>query len=269
MGKGRRRSRSSSSSSSSSSSDSDSGKGKHGKHGKEGKHGKTGGFFGHAMPGAAALAMPAAAGAAFAHGDSSHSSAPSVGHFPNMPSSTPPPYSAENHPGPPPQPMTQNRPPPPPSGYRIPLTTDQPFPDQLQTRYPPFVDSDGHNPIFVGSALMERSVHPCKISPMMQPPVRVGYGGGEVSHHGRYDLLPFDPQTMEWVRTSHGSIPPGRRPVEGGYEEGGQKLYHAVVNINGVMVPGKAGEHLGGASVPYGGGEHSARENYDILCWRF
>ncbi|KAI0034552.1 hypothetical protein K488DRAFT_45142 [Vararia minispora EC-137] len=155
---------------------------------------------------------------------------------------------------------------PPPSGYRVPLVTDQLFPDQSQTHYPPFVDSDGYSPIFLGSALMERSIHPCKISPNLQPYTRVPYGGTEYAHHGRYDLLPFDPHTMEWVRTEHGRIPPGRRPIEGGYEEGGQKLYHAAASINGCMVPGKTGEHLHGANIPFGGGEHTVHENYDILC---
>ena len=38
----------------------------------------------------------------------------------------------------------------------------------------------------------------------------------------------------------------GRRPVEGGYEEDGAKLYHAIAVVHGVRVPGKAGPHLVG-----------------------
>jgi len=133
---------------------------------------------------------------------------------------------------------------PPPSGYRIPLTTDVAFPEAHVTGRPPFYDADGTSPVFIGSALMERSVHPCKIGPHLQPFAAVPYGGGEHGHRGRYDLLPFIPEQMEWVPTSHGRIPDGRRPVEGGYEEGGEKLYHAVANLNGVRVPGKTGEHL-------------------------
>ena len=48
---------------------------------------------------------------------------------------------------------------------------------------------------------------------------------------------------MELIPASGVIIPPGRRPVEGGYEKG-FKLYHAVGQINGVRVPGKCGEHL-------------------------
>ncbi|THH20720.1 hypothetical protein EW146_g660 [Bondarzewia mesenterica] len=154
----------------------------------------------------------------------------------------------------------------PPSGYRIPLDTKDPFPtDAAQTRYPPFFDADGSSPVYFGSALFPRSVHPCKIAPRIQPPCRVPYGGGEYEHRGRYDLLPFTPETMVLVKTSHGKIPEGRRPVEGGYEEGGNKLYHAVAEVQGVRIPGKTGEHLGGCNVAFGGGEHIIGENYDIL----
>ena len=173
---------------------------------------------------------------------------------------------------------------PPPSGFRVPLTDSTPFPAQ-QAGQPVAYDADGRTPVYIGSALFDKSVHPCKIVPSFNPPPRVGYGGREVEHRGRYDLLPFDPNTMEWVPTSHGQIPYGRRPVEGGYEENGQKLYHALATVNGVKVPGKAGTHIhvrrrcgqrvsastelifqrqGGANVPFGGREHAV-ENYDIL----
>ncbi|KAM5544924.1 hypothetical protein V8D89_001035 [Ganoderma adspersum] len=46
------------------------------------------------------------------------------------------------------------------------------------------------------------------------------------------------------VRASHGQLPRGSRPVEGGYERiDAQKLYHALAVVNGVSVPGKAGEN--------------------------
>lgn len=143
---------------------------------------------------------------------------------------------------PPPAPPMGN--PPPPSGFRVPLRTDSSFPLVDQTGPPIAYDADGTSPIFIGSALFETSVHPCKIGPHLQPPVSVAYGGGEHGHHGRYDLLPFVPEQMEWVPASYGQIPPGRRPIEGGYEENGGKLYHALANVNGVRVPGKTGEHL-------------------------
>jgi len=128
------------------------------------------------------------------------------------------------------------------------------------------VDADGKTPVFVGSAIFEDSVHPCKIVPSLRPPCRVAYGGTEREHHGRYDLLPISPE-MEWVPTREGKIPSGRRPVEGGYESNGVKLFHALGSMDGVNVPGKTGEHLGGANIPFGGYEQVVRE-YKILCWR-
>ena len=51
------------------------------------------------------------------------------------------------------------------------------------------------------------------------PPLQyaaVAYGGGELSHNGRYDLLPYLPDQMEWVPARDGKLPEGRRVVEGG-----------------------------------------------------
>jgi len=128
------------------------------------------------------------------------------------------------------------------------------------------MDANGVSPVYVGSAILDDSVHPCKIAPSVHPPCRVAYGGTEKDHHGRYDLLPIT-SDMEWVPTKNGEIPPGRRPIEGGYESGGDKLYHALGNIDGVDVPGKTGKHLAGANIPFGDYEHIVKE-YKILCWR-
>ncbi|KAG5644380.1 hypothetical protein DXG03_008608 [Asterophora parasitica] len=148
----------------------------------------------------------------------------------------PPPYSQQ------PPPMSDQEYPP--SGYRVPLTTDSEFPDPSVTGPPVTFDADGESPIFIGSALLENSVHPCKIGQHLQPFVSVAFGGGEYGPEGRYDLLPFNPDTMEWVATSYGQIPEGRRPIEGGYEDHGAKLYHGLAEVDGVKVPGKTAEHL-------------------------
>lgn len=132
---------------------------------------------------------------------------------------------------------------PPSSGFRLPLITTGVFPDPQTLGQPPCYDADG-SPIYIGSALMGNSVHPCKIGKHLVPHVAVPYGGVEHGHHGRYDLLPYVPNQMEFVPTSYGKIPYGRRPIEGGYEDHGAKLYHAVALINGIRVPGKTAEHL-------------------------
>lgn len=128
--------------------------------------------------------------------------------------------------------------PPPPSGFRIPL----PSADLIG---PPV-----HDKVFVGSAIFDNSVHPCKIDFSLFPPCRVSFGGSEVCHYGRYELLPITSE-MEWVPAKNGEIPPGRRPVEGGFESGGQKLYHALGKIDDVNVPGKTGEHLVSGSLTF------------------
>ncbi|KAF9646480.1 hypothetical protein BDM02DRAFT_3118621 [Thelephora ganbajun] len=153
------------------------------------------------------------------------------------------------------------------SGHRVPLGPNTQFPSPDQLGRPPTTDFDGSTPVFVGSAIFPDSVHPCKIVPSLHCPCRVSYGGSEVEHHGRYDLLPVT-QDMEWVPTKNGQIPYSHRPVEGGYESNGGKLYHALGFTQGIHVPGKAGEHLGGASIPFGGREHNLQENYSILCWK-
>ncbi|KAJ7650317.1 hypothetical protein FB45DRAFT_887578 [Roridomyces roridus] len=167
----------------------------------------------------------------------------------------------------------------PPSGFRLALNSaaEPGISDYDINRAgaAPFKDLDG-SPIYLGSALFTnddngvvKSVHPCKIGRHLQPPCQVPYGGGELGHRGRYDLLLFDENTMEWVETSHGHLPPGRTLVEGGYEESvHEKLYHAAGRVNNILVPGKTGPHLGACHVSFGGGEHTIRENYYILCWK-
>ncbi|KAK0193786.1 hypothetical protein F5146DRAFT_1134581 [Armillaria mellea] len=153
------------------------------------------------------------------------------------------------------------------SGFRIPLHSSSTFPQGGLAGPPPCHDLDG-SPVYIGSAIFDKSVHPCKIGPHLHVPCSVAYGGGEMGHKGRYDLLPFVPDTMEFVRTSQGRVPAGRRPVEGGYEEDGTPLYHAVGSVNGIKVPGKTGAHLGGCNLSFGGDEHVVRDNYEILCWK-
>ncbi|KAJ7227153.1 hypothetical protein GGX14DRAFT_693160 [Mycena pura] len=161
------------------------------------------------------------------------------------------------------------------SGFRIALTSTVAISedDLARAGHAPFHDLD-NSPVYIGSALFmhddgitQKSVQPCKIGPHLYPsPCSVAYGGREVSHHGRYDLLLFDESTMEWVPTSNGRIPAGRTPIEGGYEENiRDKLYHARGSVNNLLIPGKTGQHLGACHVSFGGGEH-AIEHYEILC---
>ncbi|KAG8768113.1 hypothetical protein FRC12_005763 [Ceratobasidium sp. 428] len=151
------------------------------------------------------------------------------------------------------------------SGHRIPCSTQDSIPEFVFETQTEFRDLGGQ-PVYVASALMDNAVHPCKCVPHLEPPCRVPYGGGEHGHYGRYDILPVT-NDMEWVPGEGGVIPYGRTPVEGGYE-GEHALYHAYAEVSGVKVPGKAGSHLGGANVAFGGREVAFSNNYFVLCWK-
>ncbi|GAA5840348.1 hypothetical protein JCM5353_002790 [Sporobolomyces roseus] len=165
---------------------------------------------------------------------------------------------------------TKGAPPPyvpsaPPAGLRVPCSTTNAFPSAHLTGKAPFKDLDGSS-VFVASALVGggKSVHPCKVA---NGRCMVSFGGGEHLHQGRYDILPITNE-MEWVSASYGQIPKGRRAVEGGFEENGSHLYHALMKIDGIQVPGKTGAHLHGANFPWNGGERVEEGGYSILCWK-
>lgn len=113
----------------------------------------------------------------------------------------------------------------------------------------------------------EATLQPCKVVEGFVPPVRWGFAGQEVLWDRDYYLVPFDGARMEWVSANHSVTPAGRRLVDGGRDVAGDPLYHAVGNVHGVRVPGKAGAHLNGAQLPYGGREVFV-EYYEVLCWR-
>ncbi|KIM33266.1 hypothetical protein M408DRAFT_152059 [Serendipita vermifera MAFF 305830] len=140
---------------------------------------------------------------------------------------------------------------PPLAGFRVNLTMgDSPFPDQNVTGPAPFVDLDG-TPVFVGSAVHGGSKQPCKINPTASWKCLFATSGTEVAPTKNYNLLLIDDTFMEWVPTSKGRVPPGRIAVDGGHEEDGGRLYHAVTHWNNLDIPGRAGEQHVGYPLPY------------------
>ncbi|KAK0216592.1 hypothetical protein EDD85DRAFT_962375 [Armillaria nabsnona] len=131
------------------------------------------------------------------------------------------------------------------SGFRFPLDGSSPFPPQDLLGPPPCHDW-GNKPVYIGSAIRLR--------------------GREIHFKGRFDLLPFNPEMMEIVRTSEGRIPDGRRPIKGGYEEDGLPLHHGVAEYKGYRVPGKTSPHLNGCIISFDWSEHLMTKNYEILC---
>ena len=68
---------------------------------------------------------------------------------------------------------------------------------------------------------------------------------------------------MEWVSASDGIIPSGRMPVEGGFEETGESLYHAL-DKSSPSYAGKTAPHIGKFSPFFFGGEIRQSEPYII-----
>nr|XP_022294156.1 uncharacterized protein LOC111104472 [Crassostrea virginica] len=65
-----------------------------------------------------------------------------------------------------------------------------------------------------------------------------------------------------WVTTTGNHIPEGA--IRAGYEEDGKALFIARANMEGVLTPGKCGNHLHGAHIPYGGKEQIVNQ-YEVL----
>jgi len=87
-------------------------------------------------------------------------------------------------------------------GYRIPLDyrSGSSFPSDVREAGPPVAKDEDGSPVFMGSAILPKEgVHPCKICPNIHIPCHVPFGGRELLQEEKYDLLPFDANTMEWV----------------------------------------------------------------------
>jgi hypothetical protein len=163
---------------------------------------------------------------------------------------------------------------PPVSGYRLRITSGEAFPYHLagETQF-----SDlGGEPVYIGSAVVThrrdsavRAIVPCKVTPRIRPDHHIAWNGKETWGH-LFELLPFDSQRMEWIETSGGEIPEGRSPVRGGYDADDTPLFHAcgMIPNHSITCPGKTSKKMGGASLPFAGGEHIVREGYHILVWK-
>ncbi|KAK7676655.1 hypothetical protein QCA50_020399 [Cerrena zonata] len=143
-----------------------------------------------------------------------------------------------------------------------------------------FVDGAGHQ-VFLGSALLVKegvtSLQPCPI--IVSTPTsfscRVPSDDLDREHNGHWELLPFDPERMEWVSPCDGFVPPKRTPVEGGYEmsrNGQVSLYYALTTVvdewgNREEFIGKAGRHFQGSVYRSGSDQHIVK-HYLILCWK-
>ncbi|TFK45348.1 hypothetical protein OE88DRAFT_1223907 [Heliocybe sulcata] len=148
---------------------------------------------------------------------------------------------------------------------------------------PPVAYDADNNPVYLGVVELDGGMIPCKVNPALSPwPVRApGPNWQERRPQGRFILLPFDPSTMEWLPSTHGRVPPGKKAVEAGYSADRRTMYyHGLVNIDlgdgrRIQVPGVATSLLpsyggwqgptGGCMYVYGCGVRSTVDDYSIL----
>ncbi|KAL1748613.1 carbohydrate-binding module family 12 protein [Schizophyllum fasciatum] len=134
-----------------------------------------------------------------------------------------------------------------------------------------------HNAILVGPehdwnlyicrAYYEGGLQIGKASDAFKEGAVIGYDDDEVSLD-TYEILVGDMRGLRWVdasgRLNISSL--GYRPVEGGREADGKPLFIAKAPHKGAEHPGKVGEHLDGALIPYGGKEKNV-DVYRVLCY--
>ncbi|GJJ06303.1 hypothetical protein Clacol_000494 [Clathrus columnatus] len=83
-----------------------------------------------------------------------------------------------------------------------------------------------------------------------------------------YEVLIGDSRAIAWIDV-RGKFKPedlNVRPVEGGHEGNGTPLYIALVNYDGIDIPGKASRDLDGAFIAYDGTEKRGKE-YKVLTY--
>lgn len=121
--------------------------------------------------------------------------------------------------------------------------------------------------LYICRAYMDGGVQIGKASDVFQKGAVIGYQNEE-HQLDKYEILLGSMQGLKWVQTGNTlnveSL--GARPVEGGYENDGTKLYVVRAYHKGAMHPGKASEKLDGAFIPYDGKEKKVKE-YEVLCY--
>ncbi|KIJ64772.1 hypothetical protein HYDPIDRAFT_51951, partial [Hydnomerulius pinastri MD-312] len=126
---------------------------------------------------------------------------------------------------------------------RIQIDRKSPLPDTSRYGLPPCFDAEG-NPVFFGSACVNKSIQPCKVTLKNNNLIcSIPHGLVEYVQKGPFTVLPFA-DNMILVPTSGGRIPPGCRPVVGGADEKGRPLHHAIACVRQERIPGRTSQHL-------------------------
>ena len=121
--------------------------------------------------------------------------------------------------------------------------------------------------LFIGRGFHKGSVTPGKASTYLKTGAVIGFAHDEIDLE-KYEVLVGNPNAVRWISVS-GKLnlqALGARPVDGGVDCNGSQLYVARAQIKGAVHPGKAGEHLKCAFIPYGGDEEETT-SYEVLCY--
>ena len=129
------------------------------------------------------------------------------------------------------------------------LSVDDVFPPFKVALFPVSFDRYG-TPLYFARAILEDGIFmPCTVRVDENGRVECYYAHNrrEIRHGSTYDLVPFDQETMELLKVWPEDLEEGElpfKPVEGGMDENGNPLWHAIGEIAGVRTPGYAGKHL-------------------------
>ncbi|KAH6914167.1 hypothetical protein BKA70DRAFT_1260578 [Coprinopsis sp. MPI-PUGE-AT-0042] len=123
--------------------------------------------------------------------------------------------------------------------------------------------------LFISRGFHKGSITPGKASPQMKTGARIGFAHDEIDLD-KYEILVGNPNSVRWIPVS-GKLKLqtlGARPVDGGVDCNGSQLYVARSHFKGGVHPGKVGEHLKCAFIPYRGDEEETH-SYEVLCYSF
>ena len=126
----------------------------------------------------------------------------------------------------------------------------------------------------VGTLFIARGFHrgsntPGKASSNLKTGATIGWAHDEINLE-KYEVLVGNPNSVRWIPVS-GKLKLsalGARPVDGGVDCNGSQLYCARAHFKGGVHPGKVGEHLKCAFIPYGDDEEETH-SYEVLCYSF
>jgi len=122
--------------------------------------------------------------------------------------------------------------------------------------------------LYVCRANHNGSTTPGKAGSHLHNGAVIGYGNKEVGV-GAYEVLVGDARSVRWVAVK-GKLKINdldARPVDGGKDSDGTRLFIARASIQGATHPGKVGEGFRAAFIPWGGKEQEI-SSYEVLCYK-